>query len=161
MRRGDAVTIVAIAAIFFLAFAGFNGWHGGGAFGPRYLVPMVPLLAIPLLYLRGRALGAIALVLGVYAFGVHLLATSINPMPSGSEKHPVRNYYLNVMRTSVNEQSIDEVLPRRMHPRGTHECTWAAFNLGETLFGPGNPMSVLPIALWVLAGSGAILRRCR
>lgn len=161
MRRGDALTIVAIAAIFFLAFAGFNGWHGGGAFGPRYLVPMVPLLALPLLYLRGRALGAIALVLGVYASGVHLLATSINPTPSGSEKHPIRNYYLKVMRTSVNEQSIDEILPRRMHPRGTHECTWAAFNLGETIFGAGNPMSVLPVALWVVAGAGAILRRCR
>ncbi|HEX6095333.1 MAG TPA: hypothetical protein VF432_03330 [Thermoanaerobaculia bacterium] len=153
MKRRDAVVILTVAAIFFFAMAGFNGWHGGGAFGPRYLLPMVPLLAIPLLYVRGRALGAIALVLGIYAFGLHLLATAVNPTPSGSERHPVRNSLLKAGRTSIIEQSVDELLPRRNHPRGTHESTWAAFNLGELAFGAGNPLSVLPIVVWVMGGS--------
>ncbi len=160
MRRRDAVVILAIGAIFFFAMTGFNGWHGGAAFGPRYLIPMVPLLAIPLLYLRGRALGSIALVLGIFAFGLHLLATAVNPTPRRAERHPVR-YLLAAGGTSINEQAIDEALPHRSYPRGSHESAWASFNLGETLFGPGNPLSVLPVALWVLAGSGVILARCR
>ncbi|HET8774616.1 MAG TPA: hypothetical protein VFP80_12510 [Thermoanaerobaculia bacterium] len=160
MKRSDAVAILAICAIFFFAMTGFNGWHGGAAFGPRYLVPMVPLLAIPLLYVRSRTLGAIALVLGLFAFGLHLLATAVNPMPRRAERHPVR-YLLAIGRTSVNEQAVDEALPHRRYPRGSHESAWASFNLGETVFGPGNPLSVLPVALWVLAGSGLLLARCR
>ena len=161
MRHSDAVTIVAIAAIFFFAIASFNGWHGGSAFGPRYLLPMVPLLAIPLLFLRGRAIGGVAGVLAVFAFAVHLLATAVDPMPRGSERRPVRDYLLKVGRTSVNPQAIDELLPHRSHPRGSHESEWAAFNLGETLFGPGSPMSVLPIVVWVLGGSAFLLRTAR
>jgi hypothetical protein len=161
LPRRDAVVILAIAAIFFFAMAGFNGWHGGSAFGPRYLVPMVPLLAIPLLYLRGRALGILALVLGVFAFGLHLLATAVDPMPRGAERRPVRNYLLTAGRTSVNQQAIDELVPHRGHPPGSHESEWASFNLGETVFGAGNPLSVLPIVLWVAGGAGVLLRRCR
>ena len=160
MPRRDAVMIVAIFAIFFLAFAGFNGWHGGSAFGPRYFVPVMPLLAIPLLYLRGRALGSVAIALGVLAFALHLLATAVDPMPSRRERHPVR-YLLAAGRTSINPQSVDEVLPRRKYPPGSYESTWAAFNLGETIFGAGNPLSVAPIALWVVAGASVIVRRCR
>ena len=159
LRRRDAVVIFTIAAIFFLAIAGFNGWHGGSAFGPRYLLPMVPLLAIPLLYVRGRALGTIAVLLGVWSFGIHLLATSVDPMPSGSIARPVRDYLLRAGRTSVNPQAIDELLPYRSHPRGSHESEWASFNLGELFFGAGNPLSVAPVGFGVLLFAGAILRR--
>jgi MFS family permease len=161
MKRRDAVVILTVAAIFFFAISGFNGWHGGAAFGPRYLVPILPLLAIPMLYLRGRVLGVIAVVLGVYAFGLHLLATAVNPTPSPSDRQPVRNFYLKADHTSATEQSIDELIPRSNHPRGTHECTWASFNLGETVFGAGNPWSVLPIVVWVVGGSVWLWRRSR
>ena len=161
MKRSDAIVILAIAAIFFLAIAGFNGWHGGSAFGPRYLVPMVPLLALPLLHLRGRMTGAIALVLGIFAFSLHLLATAVDPMPPGSIARPVRDFLLRAGRTSVNPQAIDELLPHRSYPPGSHQSEWAAFNLGETIFGAGNPASVLPIVVWVLGGSAFLLRAVR
>jgi hypothetical protein len=152
MRRRDAIVVLAIAAIFFFAISGFNGWHGGSAFGPRYLLPMVPLLALPLLYLRGRALGWTAGALAVFAFGLHLLATAVNPTPDGAERRPVRNYLLQAGRTSVNEQAIDELVPHKLHPPGSYESTWAAFNAGELVFGAGSPWSVLPIVVWVVGG---------
>jgi hypothetical protein len=54
---------------------------------------------------------------------------------------------------------MDELIPYRSYPRGSHESTWAAFNLGELLFGAGNPLSVAPVVLWVVLSAGVILRR--
>jgi hypothetical protein len=39
---------LAIFAWFFLVNASFNGYHGGYSAGPRYLVPALPFLALPL-----------------------------------------------------------------------------------------------------------------
>jgi hypothetical protein len=39
---------MAIFGFFFLVNASFNGYHGGFAAGPRYLVPGLPFLALPL-----------------------------------------------------------------------------------------------------------------
>jgi len=159
MKRRELAMIAAIVAIFLVSIAGFNGWHGGSAFGPRYLLPMIPLLAIPMLYIRGRALAITGIVLGVLSFGMQLLATSVDPMPRGSIKKPVSQYLLRIGRTSVNPQSMDALLPYRRYPPGSHESTWASFNLGELIFGPGNPLSVVPIVLWVLGGSVWLWRR--
>lgn len=161
MARRELVMIAAIVAIFVVSIAGFNGWHGGSAFGPRYLLTMIPLLAIPMLSLRGRGLAVAGVVLGVVSFAMQLLATSVDPMPSGSIGRPVRDYLLRVGRTSVNAQSVDELGPYRTYPRGSHESAWASFNLGETVFGAGNPLSVLPIVVWVIGGSALLVRRAR
>jgi hypothetical protein len=159
MKRRELAMIAAIVTIFLVSIAGFNGWHGGSAFGPRYLLPMIPLLAIPMLYIRGHAPVIAGIVLGVLSFGMQLLATAVDPMPRGSIGRPVRDYLLRVGRTSVNPQSMDELIPYRSYPRGSHESTWAAFNLGELLFGAGNPLSVAPVVLWVVLSAGVILRR--
>jgi hypothetical protein len=46
----EMVLIVAVATGSLLFIAGFYGWHGGWAFGPRYLVPMLPFLAFPIAF---------------------------------------------------------------------------------------------------------------
>ena len=158
MQRRERAMIGAIVAIFFLAIAGFNGWHGGWAFGPRYLLPIIPLVAIPMLYVRGRALAIAGIVLGVLSFGMQLLATSVHPMPSDAIRRPIRDHLLRIGHTSVNPQAMDELVPYRSYPRGSRESTWASFNLGELIFGAGNPWSVLPIALWVIGGAVILSR---
>ena len=50
----------------------FNGWHGGSGLGPRYLSPIVPLLAVPMLFATRLyrplwgILAAVSAALGLY-----------------------------------------------------------------------------------------------
>ncbi|MEO8350630.1 MAG: hypothetical protein ABI680_02795 [Chthoniobacteraceae bacterium] len=55
---------IAMFAWFFLVNASFNGYHGGYSAGPRYLVPALPFLALPLVcaFARCRRLSSILLV---------------------------------------------------------------------------------------------------
>jgi hypothetical protein len=52
----EARLCLGIFAFFFLVNASFNGYHGGFSAGPRYLVPGLPFLALPLVvaFLRWR-----------------------------------------------------------------------------------------------------------
>jgi len=47
-RRRELGLFAALVAGFLLFNASFNGWHGGWSYAPRYLVPMLPFLALPL-----------------------------------------------------------------------------------------------------------------
>jgi len=53
--RAEWWVVIAISVGYLLINAGFYGWHGGWAHGPRYLVPMFPFLALPMVFapLRG------------------------------------------------------------------------------------------------------------
>jgi hypothetical protein len=44
----EALLCLAMAGWFFLIIACFNGYHGGYSAGPRYLIPCIPFLALPL-----------------------------------------------------------------------------------------------------------------
>jgi hypothetical protein len=177
--RGDLAVIAVIVAFFLLSISSFSWWHGASAFGPRHLVAIVPLLAVPLFFLRGGIiLGVVWAVLALLSAGQQFLAVAVNPLPSGAIKQPTRRYHLpiflhgsvapdllpdvpgfgqNVGHVSVNDQAIDEITSHSIHPAGSMESTWAAFNLGELLFGAGSRSSVLPIALWMLGGSALLL----
>jgi len=48
--KAEAWLILFIIAFFLLFITTFNGWHGGWAVGPRYLVPVLPFLALPLVF---------------------------------------------------------------------------------------------------------------
>jgi hypothetical protein len=154
MRR-ELAMIGAIAAIFVVLMTSFSGWEGGASFGPRHILQVIPLLAIPVAYLRGRVLTGIATALLVVSVAIQFIATSVNPMPDGGNRQPLQTYYLPEFRAghvSVNRQAVDELIPHVIHAKGSFESEWASFNLGELVFGPGNIASVLPIALWMLLG---------
>lgn len=46
--RGAALAVAAAGATSLLVFASYFYWEGGYAFGPRHLLPVVPLLLLPL-----------------------------------------------------------------------------------------------------------------
>ena len=48
--RREAIVFITIAVGYLLINAGFYGWHGGWTFGPRYLVPMLPFLVLPMVF---------------------------------------------------------------------------------------------------------------
>lgn len=76
---------LAIFAFFFITNTSFNGYHAGFSAGPRYLVPGIPFLALPLVvaFARWRWLTS-ALALISIAFHLLLTATDAqNPVGVG------------------------------------------------------------------------------
>jgi hypothetical protein len=81
----EARLCLGVFAFFFLVNASFNGYHSGFSAGPRYLVPGIPFLALPLVMAFARWRGITA-VLAVVSIGVHLLLTATdgqNPVGVG------------------------------------------------------------------------------
>jgi hypothetical protein len=59
----EAQLIVAFAAVLFLVTSAFTNWKGESCYGPRYLLPVLPLVSVPFVYFvdRIRQLGSKAL----------------------------------------------------------------------------------------------------
>ncbi len=157
MKRRDVAIILGIFAIFLLMVASFNGWEGGSSFGPRHILPAIPFLVLPLAFVRARWL----IVPALLSFAINLLATSIDASPPGGIQRPIRDFYLTKREVSINQQSVDELLPNHIYAKGSRESQWASFNLGEFALGAGNPWSVLPVVVWVLGGGVWLSRRRR
>lgn len=140
-RRGlvrEASAILATLVLFLLVNAGFNGWSGGWNFGPRYLVPVIPLLGIAMFFAT-HLWRPLWVLLGAVSIAIHFIATAVDPMPSPEERHPVRAY----LATGLN----DVALARESR------------NLGEPLFGRQTRSSVVPVLLWMIGGSVILVRQ--
>ncbi len=166
--------ILANVAVFFGFNVTFNGWEGGFGIGPRYLVPIVPLLGM--LIVRGWPsirVWLFALLLAV-SLANNIAATAVDPTPSASIPDPLGDYVYPLLltgtwqpstpmhplwrpellngHTSVSRHTIDERLPFQKEPPGSPAAEWAAFNLGEMVSGPGSAGSLIPFALVLAAG---------
>ena len=145
----ELAVISAIFVIFLVVNVSFNGWEGGFAFGPRYLLPAIPLLAIPMIFAWRNFLLVIALV----SVAIQFVATAVDPMPDGAIRHPLRDDLVPAFargEISKNEQSVDDLLPLEGSP-------WASFNLGELVL--PRRYSWIPIALWIVSASSLLIRR--
>jgi hypothetical protein len=85
-RRADAVVGLAVIAAVLLAVGAQSGWHGDPAWGPRRLVPLVPLVAEPIALWLDAAwatlrlrLQALAIGLALAGVGVQLLGAAFAP----------------------------------------------------------------------------------
>ena len=86
MRRAGgsharAAVSVALASTFaLLLYAKFEHWAGDGSFGPRYLVPLLPLAFVPVAFALGEATGlrkALAIGLAVAGLAAQLGGVAI------------------------------------------------------------------------------------
>ena len=80
-HRADLLLILAMVAYVFIVYSGWWAWHGGWCWGPRFLVPVIPLLLIPgfvAVSRSGGRLAGLAVVLGAAGFIVQLGAVLIN-----------------------------------------------------------------------------------
>lgn len=180
--RDELLAIAVISAIFFAFNVSFNGWEGGFGIGARYLVPLIPVWGVAMLRCRGwqkPLFGALAAV----SFAINFAATAVDPQPSGTIPQPLTQYIVPLLvtghfspdvpitppwsaatftgHTSVNRMTHDEAIVFRRHPPGSAASEWSSFNLGEPFFGPGEPLSLAPIAMVVLAGVAWIVARAR
>ncbi|MFZ2491608.1 MAG: hypothetical protein WA208_08995 [Thermoanaerobaculia bacterium] len=160
----ELATIAVIAAIFFTSNASFNGWHGGAAFGPRYLLPIVPLLAIPMMFVgdRWRVLWVVLIAAGA---AINLAATAVDPMVMDGIQRPVTGYILpTLLHLPVSQETRDLFCPDSPGPDCTpgHVALWlGAGNAGERIFGRGSSASVIPAALWIILTGIALVIRAR
>ncbi|MBN2124686.1 MAG: hypothetical protein JW821_10360, partial [Deltaproteobacteria bacterium] len=93
-----AETLLILAAVvgYLLINAGFYGWHGGWAYGPRYLVPMFPFLALCMVFAPRHPL-VWGSLLGISALQVHLAAVGLPHTPP-QIKNPLMELVLPCLR---------------------------------------------------------------
>lgn len=53
--RKDAFLLIALALVIIIPYSAWDDWAGGFSFGPRFLIPALPFLMIPIAYLLGSA----------------------------------------------------------------------------------------------------------
>ncbi len=167
---------VALCALVFLGFLWMNAslvdWQGGWTFGPRYLVPAIPFLAIlamgllPWLakvedpnprrrWLR-RAAAAAAALLVVDALVMMLIATSVWPEIDMRYTRPFAHFLFDAFadgRLAVNAIPVDA----RQAVSGEGPQAW---NLGQ-LFGLEGLVSLVPLGAWTLLGAAAWVETVR
>ena len=175
--RRDLIAIALIFTAFFAINASFNGWEGGFGIGARYLVPVIPLLALAMLRCRGW-LQPMLVALAALSCIINFAATAVDPQPSGTIPRPLTQYIFPLLihgrfspavpitppwsastfigHTSVNRMTFDEAIVFSRHPPGSNASEWASFNLGEAFFGAGSAGSLIPMALLLIAGCAAI-----
>jgi hypothetical protein len=172
-RRGELAAIAFVALVFFTFNVTFNGWEGGFGIGARYLVPLIPLLGIAMLELRGR-FARLFIALAILSFAINFTAAAVDPQPSATIPRPLTQYLVPLFmrghfsetvpitppwsastftgHTSVNRLGADEAIVFQRHPPGSQESEWASFNLGEPFFGAGDARSVIPLLIALTLG---------
>jgi hypothetical protein len=96
----EAVLCLLIGALFILALSAYWGWNGGRTIGPRYLVPVVPFLTLPVIYfldLANRVRVALIVVVGAAAWSIIAVWTEFlagHIMPTSWLRDPIAQYSL-------------------------------------------------------------------
>jgi hypothetical protein len=147
-RRREAFVIVWACAAFLAMNAAFVNWHGGACFGPRYLVPALPFLALPLALAFDRWPRP-ALLLTAVSIAAMVFATAVDPQVPRAAAHPFKDYLWPLATGKSVRSPVGEVHgPVSANPAGVYppqtpsEARWNSFNLGEALW-PGRWASLI------------------
>jgi hypothetical protein len=94
-RKDRAVAIMTAAAclLILLQVGAFYTWFGGNAFGPRYLAPALPLIALAAAYAINR-FPEMGIVLTVVSIGLIGAVTAIAIDPPGDVLTPFESFYM-------------------------------------------------------------------
>jgi len=70
----EAALILALFAVRVVFFARYWAWEGGATWGPRFLVPLIPLMLVPIAFLpRERRLEVLAIALATVGLAIQVL----------------------------------------------------------------------------------------
>jgi len=84
-QRGEAVLIAGASLTYVCLFAKFYNWGGGWSWGPRYLMPIVPLLMVPVA--RAAAAARVWRYAGAGLFIAGLLVNGVGVLVDGDAYH--------------------------------------------------------------------------
>jgi len=164
-QRRELCAVASIAVTFFIVIAAFNGWNGGCAFGPRYLLPVVPLLGIPMFAaasIPSRIFRSAWIAAAITSVFFSFVATATDPMPCSDVPHPISRYLMPAFFTGRIPEKTRRAFP--WYPTvdvDKIELPRDSGNLGELLFGRRKRASLAPIVLWLTGGTALLLRIAR
>jgi hypothetical protein len=166
----ELVLFISIFAGFLLLNCAFNFWQAGWTFGPRYLIPALPFLTLPLASIIERA-KHLAIGLAVLSMCFMFTATAVDPQVSDTITKPFYGYILSLAQGQrLVYQGIDIIGPLSANPIGVYEGwhhparaitqaqrAWHSFNLGELLW-PESFWSLTPLIMILAIGLYGIRR---
>ena len=127
-----------IAAIAFCSYllinSGYYMWWGGWAFGTRGIIPMLPFLCLPLVFVP-RRLHFLVVILAIISVSQMFIAAASNiQVPDDFIANIDKQGYFEY--STIYNYCLEQLL------RGRY-----AFNLGHALLGLKNQMSLIPVIL--------------
>jgi hypothetical protein len=132
-RREALVVAVAVAVYFaFVSSIHVDQWDGGSAFGPRFLIPVIPFLALPLAFAYRRQKPLFFTLVAV-SIAAQFMATATEPQPHESIMDPL----------------FEVILPRFLVSEFMSVANWG------TVAGLWEPVSLLP--LYAFAAIASVL----
>jgi hypothetical protein len=153
LRRAEALLFGAVVCTYTLFYASQDLWHGGLAWGPRYLLPTLPLLIISSAYtLTDRRAVLVAAGLGVAGFAVQVLGTVENVGGVAAAHGGLFQYdpYLFVPRLSPVPSHLQDLAGNR------NVDLWLVYVWDQ--FGTGVMLLSLAVPASLLAAAGLLLR---
>jgi len=149
--RSDAVLALYIVVGYLLFNSSYYMWWGGWAVGPRFLIPMIPFMIPPLVFLlRGVRYSQFAIVvLGIVSIAMTFIPAAIDPQPP-------QGHNTDILLNAKIWDNLTSPILRIQFPEFFHGQI--ATNFGSVIGLPGLA-GLIPLGLFWLA-IGMALHAC-
>ena len=148
-----AIAAAAVPLYYWLFNGSFSGWHGGNTYGPRYMLPGIPILCIglaPVYAAANRNLRRILLLAMGWGIALSFMAEATTVQPPQMMRFPAVQLIWPSFwagHLSLNQYSM---LTPAEDASGAH--LHGAFNIGQ-LMGLHGLTSLIPLLFaWAIAG---------
>jgi hypothetical protein len=172
-RRPEALLFGSVFFAYLLMNSAFNNWHAGWTFGPRYLIPAIPFIALPLARVFVR-IPRLAAGLALISIFMMFLFTAVDPQVTESAANPLSDHILRIVRgDNVVIEGVGVDAPLSANPLGVFESSshpatgisaaqrrWHSFNLGEFIW-QGSFWSLTPLITFLGIGLFRIIRQLK
>jgi hypothetical protein len=143
--RAEAV-LVAFAFIYYLMInSGYYMWWGGWSSGPRILIPMLPFLSLPLIFVP-RRLFFIVVILTVVSFLQMVIISASQVLVPDEQSMQKINKFSFFGYSAIYSYCLPQLL------KGKY-----AWNLGQAVLGLQYSKSLIPLLLAVFGAAGVFL----